>query len=101
MEFTLESLDLFQLALTYVGLHGPGELLGDDPNHLCTRAFGELGKLFKGVLESPEGVGALYGRPDEQGLLWGGVGGDVDGATYGDLLSAVHFKAPDHRPFRS
>ena len=76
-------------------------MLGDDSYHLGTSALCELGKLFKGVLESPEGVGALYGRPDEQGLLWGGVGGDVDGAAYGDLLSAVHFKAPDRRPFRS
>ena len=61
MEFTLEGLDLFQLSLAYVGLHGPGELLGDDAHHIRARAFGQLRKLFKGVLETPQAVGALDG----------------------------------------
>ena len=89
MEFTLEGLDLFQLTFAEVGLHRPGKLLGDGVNHFCTRALGELGKLFKGVLESPQAVGALDGGPDEECLFGGGVGGYGDGAAYGDLRVGI------------
>ena len=83
MKVTLEGLYFIEFAFADVGLHGPGELLGDDSDHLCTRAPGELGELFKGVLESPKAVGALDGGPDEEGFLGGGVGGYGDGAAYG------------------
>ena len=61
VEFTFESLDLFDLAFAEVGLDGPGELLGNDSHHLCAGAFGELVKFVKGVLEAPQAVGALDG----------------------------------------
>ncbi len=75
-KLTFKGLDFFQFALTEIGLAGPGELLGDDADDLCTGALGELGKLVEGVLEAPEGFDASDGGSDEEGFLGGGEGGD-------------------------
>ena len=53
MQFTLEGFGLLQLTFAEVGLNGTGKLLGDDANYLRARAFGQLAKLVKGVLETP------------------------------------------------